>query len=307
MSLIIEQADFLATIQDLGRMGYQHVGVTMGGPMDMHAFLWNNHLLGNIPNKAQIEIMVGQFKCMFQQPAMVALSGADMNAQLNGQAISPWQSFYVKAGDILTLGMMQQGLYSYLAVKDGFDVMPILGSCTTVMRDDLGGLDAKGGKLGKGDKINYQPSQPSIARNVAPRFIPSYDKEIEIGVITSAQYKDFSPQMQDLFFKSTYTVSQEINRMGYRINGAAITYNKTNLYSEGIDVGAIQIPMGGQPIVLMVDRQTIGGYPKIGYICKSDFGRFAQAAPGTKIRFYQKDIMVAAQEYQEQLSFFTHI
>lgn len=304
MSLIIEQSDFLATIQDLGRMGYQHVGVTVGGPMDELAFLWNNHLLGNKPNSAQIEIMAGQFKCMFQQPTMVALTGANMNAKLNGQAITPWRSFYVRADDILELGMMQQGLYCYLAVKGGFDVTHILGSCATVMRDDLGGLDGKGGKLTKGDKIDYQPSQPSLAHQVAARFIPAYEKEIEVGVIASAQFDDFSGEMQDLFFKSTYTISQEINRMGYRLQGEPIINDKSNLYSEGIDVGAIQIPKGGQPIVLMRDCQTIGGYPKIGYICKTDFSRFAQAAPGTKIRFYQKDMMDAAQEYLQQQSFF---
>lgn len=304
MSLIIKQSDFLATIQDLGRYGYQHVGATTGGPMDEHAFLWNNRLLDNPPNSVQIEVALGMFSCIFRQPVMVALAGAQMNAKLNGQAVQPWGSFYVRAGDILELSMMQQGQYCYLAVKDGFNVTPTFGSCATVTRDGLGGLDGQGRKLQTDDIVDYTAGEPMIAHNVPARYIPAYDKEIRLGVIPSAQYHDFSADMQSLFFRSVYTVSQRINRMGYRLSGTAILSDKTNLFSEGVGLGAIQVPADGQPIVLMCDRQTIGGYPKIGYICKNDLGRLAQSVPGTKISFYKKDIIRAAQEYRQQQLFF---
>ncbi|MFV0430562.1 MAG: biotin-dependent carboxyltransferase family protein [Alphaproteobacteria bacterium] len=304
MSLTILQSDFLASIQDLGRFGYQGIGVSVGGPMDEHAFLWNNHLLHNPPNAAQIEIMVGLFKCQFLKPTMIALCGANMNAKLNGNPIGSWQSHYVNAGDTLELGAAQQGLYSYLAIKDGFDTPLSLGSRTTVIRDELGGIDAKGQKLIKGDNIRYHQSSKLDELKLAQRFIPSYDKEIKLGVIPTAQFNDFSDDMQQKFFTSIYTLTQEINRMGLRLSGEAISCEKRELYSEAVGLGAVQIPADGQPIILMRDRQTIGGYPKMGYICKRDISHIAQAAPGTKVQFYKKELTQAEREFKEYQKFF---
>lgn len=304
MSLVIQQSDFLSTVQDLGRFGYQHVGVSTGGPMDEHAFLWNNHLLGNTPQTAQIEITMGGFKCIFHQPTMAALAGADMQAKLNGQAITPWQSFYVHTGDILELGLMQHGVYSYLAVKGGFNVTPVLNSTATVTRDALGGLTGQGHKLAQGDILKYPPNTPQQAVRIPKRYIPEYQKEIRLGVIPTAQYTDFSPEMQQKFFNTPYKLTQNISRMGFRLSGEAILSNKPNLYSEGVGLGAVQIPADGQPIILMRDHQTIGGYPKIGYVCRTDLNLLAQSAPNTIIRFYKKDITKAGRELKEFTDFF---
>ncbi|MUK66436.1 biotin-dependent carboxyltransferase family protein [Aliivibrio fischeri] len=314
MTLRINSTGPLALLQDKGRFGHQSVGVTPGGPMDEHAFDWANKLLGNDPNATQIEITLGQFSCTFYAATTMALTGADMQAKLNGDPIVPWQSYAINSGDKLEMGAASAGLRAYLSVSGGFKIDNILGSTATVVRDGLGGLEGNGKPLKANTLIRYSVdvsqlstvfSEPRLRKQVPNRFIPTYGKHIKVGVIPSYQYDDFVPEERERFFSTVYTVSNNIDRMGYRLSGEAIQCQRNNLISEGIALGAIQIPNDGQPIVLMRDRQTIGGYPKIGCVIHADISRLSQCVPGSTVQFYEKELHSAEAELHIQRQFFT--
>lgn len=304
MTLRILTAGPLSLLQDLGRFGHQSIGVSTGGPMDEHAFLWGNRLLGNDRNAAQIEIAMGQFSCEFYAETTIALTGANMAATLNGRPIEFWQSYPVRQGDKLALRGARAGMRAYLAVKAGFNVPTPLNSCATVMRDELGGLQGVGEKLNAKDSIRYSVSQPMATKQVLPQFIPQYSQQVTLEVIPGYQYDLFTPEQRKRFFDATYTLTPQMDRMGCRLSGEAIECQKRNLISEGIALGAIQIPADGQPIVLLRDRQTIGGYPKIGCVTAKGLSQLAQCQPGAEIRFVEKDLYEAEAERAIQQQFF---
>lgn len=284
MAFKVLKPGMLTLLQDLGRHGYQHLGVTTGGPMDEIAFLWGNALLDNDDNAAQLEITFGMLSLEATQPTSIALAGADLGATINDEAIIPWQTYAVKAGDVLTFQQPKFGLRAYLAVKGGFLAEPVLGSVATVIREQLGGLTGKGEKLQKGDLLPFTPTQHHTPRHLPRLAIPNYD-QVEIDVVTGYQYKRFSGLDRAHFFSSDYTLSQHCDRMGYRLEGRAVGQDQPGIISEGIAYGAIQIPNDGQPIVLLKDRQTIGGYPKIGCVTTLSGSLLSQKKPGDKIGF----------------------
>ncbi|WP_413700642.1 biotin-dependent carboxyltransferase family protein [Psychromonas sp. KJ10-10] len=288
MTLQITQAGTLSLIQDLGRFGYQDVGVTSGGPMDKHAFYWANRLLDNPPNASQIEITMGPFRAVFEKSTTFSICGAEVAAKLNNQIISNWHSWVAKSGDILTLSYSKKGLRTYFAIAGGFDIPKTLGSTSTVVRDGFGGVTQQGEKLRDGDILTYQPNVIGYYRSVLKQFIPDYADTLQIGVLPTYQFDKFDKEAINTFFSQVYTVSPLIDRMGYRLNGATINFPQQHFISEGIVPGSIQIPANGQPIVLMRDRQTIGGYPKIGCVCNRDLNLLAQATPDTKVQFFYK-------------------
>ena len=302
MSFEVLDGGMLALLQDSGRYGYQHIGVTTGGPMDEHAFRWANRLLDNPPEAAQIEINIGRLSLLAHEDTCIALTGADLGARINGTEAAPWQTYQIHRGDRIEFGMPMTGLRAYLAVSGGFRPAIKLGSCATVVREGLGGLDGCGQKLTKGDRIGFDRcSQPSGA-SLSAGDIPDYNRDLHIGVIPSYQYPHFSPGERMTFFTGTYEVSQRIDRMGYRLTGEPIHSELDGIISEGIAYGAIQVPSDGQPIVLMKDRQTIGGYPKIGCLSALDAGQLAQRGPGALVRFYLSDVADA----EAQRAIFNH-
>ncbi|QUJ66633.1 biotin-dependent carboxyltransferase family protein [Photobacterium sp. GJ3] len=304
MTLRILTPGPLSLLQDLGRYGHQSIGVSTGGPMDEHAFLWANRLLSNECNATQIEVTMGQFSCEFYAKTTIAITGADMGAKLNDQAITPWQSYLVKQGDRLTLSTAKSGMRSYLAVKGGFQVPTPLNSSATVMRDALGGLQGSGSKLEARDLVRYSVGKPELVKRVPPHFIPSYDQTVTLEVIPSYQYQDFTVEQRERFFSSTYTVTPKMDRMGCRLAGEPISCQRKTLVSEGIALGAIQIPADGQPIILLRDRQTIGGYPKIGCVTSKGLSQLAQCLPGAKIQFVEKDLYQAEADRAIEQQFF---
>lgn len=310
MTLKVLNSGPLSLLQDSGRMGYQGIGVAVGGPMDEHAFHWANHLLGNDVNAAQIEITLGLFQCEFKQPTQIALAGADMFAELDGEPIQPWASYHVKAGSILKCKMARQGMRAYLAIQHGFEVNQVLESCSTVMRDEIGGLHGRGEALTKGDEVSYRAAEHDLLRQVPTEFIPHYPELTAtttpciLDIIATYQYEQFSKAARQQFFNGTYTVSPNSDRMGYRLSGDSVKYDGESLISEGIALGAIQIPSDGQPIVLMTDHQTIGGYPKIGCLTRTSISKLAQCPPGTKVQFQLVKREKAEQQYREMLRFF---
>lgn len=304
MTLRITQAGTLSLLQDLGRFGYQDVGVTPGGPMDNHAFYWANRLLDNPSNASQIEITMGPFCAVFEKATTFSLCGANVVALLNDKEISNWQSCIANQGDILTLSYPKKGLRTYLAIAGGFDIPKTLGSASTVVRDNFGGLTQKGRKLCNGDTLPYNPKVFSYRRHVAKQFIPDYADTIKIGVLPTYQFDQFSEDAKNTFFNQIYTLTPLMDRMGYRLKGKPIHFHQQDFISEGIALGSIQIPANGQPIILMRDRQTVGGYPKIGCVCNRDLNLLAQATPGTKINFFLQDIFEAEAELQQEQNYF---
>ncbi len=301
MAFNVVKPGMLALIQDLGRHGYQHLGVTSGGPMDELAFRWANALLDNNDNAPQIEITFGMLTLEAQANTSIAITGADLGAQLNDKPILPWQTYPVKKGDVLSFQQPNHGLRAYLAVKGGFQVEPVLGSVSTVMREQLGGLSGKGKKLEKGDKLPFTGTDDHVQRIVPRLAIPNYDNP-DIPVVMGYQFKTFSGLDRAHFFGSDFKVTPDSDRMGYRMNGRAIGGDKKGIISEGIAYGAIQIPNDGQPIVLLRDRQTIGGYPKIGCVTAFGGGLLAQKKPGDIIGFHCVSVDQAERERLLQMA-----
>lgn len=293
MSFKVLKPGLLTTLQDLGRKGFQHLGITEGGPMDEHAFRWANALLANPMNACAIEVTYGGLELVASEPTMIAIAGGDLGASLNGEPLLNWTSHAVKAGDKIAFGHPVNGLRSYLSVAKGFAVKPVLGSCSTVVRETLGGLNGEGAPLKAGDELRYSPTLPYSTKSVPSSDIPDYQEDLELGVIPGYQFELFSSLERRRFFGHQYEVTNNIDRMGYRLRGAKISANQTGIISEGIALGAIQIPADGQPIILMRDRQTIGGYPKIGTITALDVGQLSQRSPGTAVRFHIRDISYA--------------
>lgn len=290
MTLRITQSNVLALIQDYGRYGYQNVGLTTGGPLDEHAFLWANYLLENHFNAAQIEVTYGAFSAVFTEPTVMALCGADLSATLNEKKISPWHTYMVNAGDVICFSRSILGLRCYLAVKGGFLVAPQLSSCATVVREGIGGTHKNGGALEKGDSVAYSSSQQKIHRCVPARYIPLYSSEVVLRYIPNVLCSIFNEALHHAFSQKKYEVTQTIDRMAYRLSGEPIDVPATGIISQGVSLGMIQMPKNGQPIVLMKDHQTMGGYPFIGCVVYRDIAKLAQAVPGTVISFLPVEI-----------------
>ncbi len=283
----------LTTVQDLGRFGHQHMGVTTGGPLDEYAFTWANHLLSNPGGAAMLEITFGGLEMVAEINTNIALTGADLGATINGQGAEPWRTHSVKAGDRLKFHVPESGLRAYLAVSGGFALPQLLGSCSTVMREGIGGLVSDGFKLKAEDRLTCVEAPLAPVTAVPAKDIPDYRKNLELGLIEGYQIADFSGEQLRRFFASEYQITPDIDRMGYRLKGAAISPSRSGIISEGIAAGAVQIPADGQPIVLMSDRQTIGGYPKPGCISRLAMGQLAQRGPGASVRFYSLDVSTA--------------
>lgn len=285
MSLTVIKPGTLSLLQDLGRIGHQHQGMSPGGPLDESAFLWANLLLDNPPRAAALEITLGGLSLRANAPTRIALTGADLQARLNGQPLQDWCSHAIATGDELQLGMARRGLRAYLAVTGGFTVTPRHGSCATVMREQIGGLHGDGRPLAAGDTLPFAPGEPPLPRCVAPSQIPDYRAPLTLRVLPGYQHAAFSGEALDAFFSAEFRISPRSDRMAYRLEGPRITAPAAGLLSEGISLGAIQVPPDGQPIVLLRDRQTIGGYPKLGCVASLDCSALAQRPPGSVLRF----------------------
>jgi allophanate hydrolase subunit 2 len=278
--LKVIQPGMLSLIQDVGRFGVAQLGLSQGGPVDLHAYCWANHLLANSMHCPVLEITLGQASFTAQEDTMVALTGANMMATLDGVAQKNWRSFQIKKGQTLKLSFAQTGLRAYLAIAGGFAAQKIFGSSASVNQ------------------------HRTVCRSVPKHFIPDYADTIEIGVLPSYQVESFPQLQRDRFFQSSFAVTPQSDRMGVRLTGEAIKCDTAGIISEGIALGAIQLPPDGQPIILLNDRQTLGGYPKIGCVSRLDLPKIAQARAGSVIRFYAADIEEKSSQWCEFLGFF---
>lgn len=273
----------LSLLQDGGRYGHHRIGLTTGGPLDRLAMSWANRLVHNDSFATAIEASFGGLKLEAQVNTLLAVTGGDQPLTINGEEKATWRSHRIEAGDIVELGFSQKFCRSYLAVHGGFDIAPSFGSTATVVREGIGGLD--GGKLDSGDTLPARGTTESQCLALNDPNRRAYQTDISVRVLPGYQQHHFPRLQQRRFFAGVYTVTERADRMGYRLEGPVIQCDIKGILSEGICMGAIQVPADGQPIVLLQDRQTIGGYPKIGSALSLDTGRLAQLMPGGTVRF----------------------
>ncbi len=281
--LLIEASTPLCLLQDRGRFGVRHLGVTQGGALDWVSMSWANHLLGNSVDAPVVEIALGGLTLVAQQSCCLALAGADLGAQVDGQALAPWRSFVLNKGQRLQFTQPLLGARAYLAAPGGFDAPKVLGSSACVVREELGGLDGLGKPLPKGASLSYSGAAVS-PRELSAAQVPDFHAKAPLQVVLGAQIGAFSGQSLFDAFNSAWTLDSRGDRMGIRLLGPELKYQGQPMISEGIPLGAIQVPPDGQPIVLLNDRQTIGGYPRLGALTPLSLARLAQCLPGAQVR-----------------------
>ena len=273
----------LSLLQDSGRFGQSALGLTTGGPMDAPSATWANRLLGNNINATLIECSVGGLQLRADSHSFIAVTGAILPVSINSKAVEQWTVHKVQAGDVIELGMVTKGLRAYVAVAGGFNVAPQFSSTATVLREGIGGLS--GNKLQAGDKLAARTVNTLQRQRLPARYRPQFNQTLTLRLIEGYQASSFSATERQRFYLNSYKVTPQADRMGYKLSGSAIKCQQTQLLSEGICYGAVQIPPDGQPIVLLNDRQTLGGYPKIGSVLSLDCALLAQAGAGTEVYF----------------------
>ena len=295
MTIRVLKPGLACTFQDLGRSGFQHLGVPVNGVMDENAHRLANLLVGNEADQATLEITLQGPELMFQAGAVIALGGADLGATLDGEPFKPLRAMRVRSGALLAFGKRINGARAYLAVRNGFLLGETLGSTSTYVRGAYGGF--AGRAIRRGDVIGIASGFANPPRVFLPRETRSLGcDDIPIRVVAGREWALFHPAAQARFLSSGYRIGNESDRMGYRLSGEKIELlEPVNLPSEAVCFGTIQVPPNGQPIVLMADRQTTGGYPKIGSVISVDLPRLAQKLPGEEIRFEQVSLEQAQQ------------
>ena len=282
--LRIEASTPLCQLQDQGRFGVRHLGVTQGGALDWVSARWANWLLDNPAQAAVVEITLGGFSVVAEADCCLALAGADLDARVDGEPLKPWRSFVLGKGRRLQFSQPLLGARAYLAAPRGFEAPRVLGSAATVVREELGGPDGAGRALVKGDELRFAGA--SAGRGEVPEVLrPRLDGEPCLDLLMGAQLGEFSGQSLFDAFNNPWELDSRGDRMGIRLLGPALRYQGRPMISEGIPLGAVQVPPDGQPIVLLNDRQTIGGYPRLGALTPLALARLAQCLPGERVRF----------------------
>jgi len=291
--LWVTHAGVSSSVQDSGRCGYRQHGLAVGGALDLHGFNWANKLLDNPPGSACLEIMLGGFQATAERDMTVALTGAYAEITVNGAQAGHWQTITLKVGDRLAIGHGKSGRILYLALPGGIDSPMWFGSQSVVPREQIEGLETLKANT---RLLARRPSNGAMQRQVPARSRPGYQTELTLRLIPGYQIDQFSKDDLLRLTTSPYELTQQSDRMGFRLNGPALAEAPPGIISEGIAVGAVQIPGDGQPIVLLNDCQTIGGYPKPGVIASLDCHRLAQRLPGQTIRLAFMDIADAQNE-----------
>jgi biotin-dependent carboxylase-like uncharacterized protein len=288
--LQIEKSTPLCLLQDGGRFGARHLGVTQGGAADWVSMSWANWLLGNSVDAAVVEIALGGFAVVSQGDCVLALAGADLGANIEGRPLLPWRAFTLRKGERLSFSGPQSrgdapvGVRAYLAASGGFAADSVLGSRSTVARDAMGGLRGQGQALASGELLNPAGLGEVAIRELPAALIPRFAARPLLDVVIGAQMAAFSGQSLFDAFNSDWQVDARADRMGIRLLGPVLEYQGAPMISEGISLGSIQVPPDGQPIVLGNDRQTIGGYPRLGALTPLASARLAQCMPGETLR-----------------------
>ncbi|ANB58968.1 hypothetical protein GFC29_1144 [Anoxybacillus sp. B7M1] len=289
MGIFVLDGGFFTTVQDLGRWGVQKDGVPVSGVMDDFASRLANFLVGNEANEAVLEITMLGPTLRFEIGTVVAICGGEFSGKLNDQSVPLWQPFMVQPGDILAIGACRIGYRGYVAVSGGLHVPPLMNSRSTYTKAAIGGF--YGRPLQKDDELSLRPAPclpewpPSwgIAFSIR-QYINSQEKVIR--AVEGPDFHTFTKESIEHFFTEVYEVTTQSDRMGYRLRGQKLQRSvDQEIVSEAVTFGTVQVPASGDPIVLMADRQTTGGYPRIAQVLAVDLPILAQARPGDRIRF----------------------
>lgn len=300
MTLTVIEPGLQTQLQDEGRWGWQRDGVPVGGAMDPWSHRLANLLAGNAGDEATLEILMTGPKLRLDRGATIAVAGADLSASIDGHELPMHQCIHVPAGAVLAFGRRRAGLRAYLAVAGGFDVPPVLGSRSTYVRGGFGGLGGRA--LRPGDVLPLgRPAAPGPAGTARRPFEaapspalgellplpdPAPDACATAAVLRGEHWDRFSAETRHALLAQAWRIGSQSDRMGYRLQGTALQCAAgEELLSEGVGFGTIQVPPDGQPIVLMAERQSTGGYPKIAHVASVDLPMLAQLAPGQRLRF----------------------
>lgn len=296
MTLKVLNPGLFSTMQDLGRIGHQSDGFSQAGAADYLSHSVANQLLNNDLNSSTLEMTFQGATLQVLKETIIATAGSEIEFSINGEKYLSGRAVSVLKGDEISFGQCLNGTRTYLAVLGGFNVPPVLNSRSTHTRSGIGGLE---GRVLKANDIleayggNYKPSFKNAQ---------SIDNEPLIRVIPGQQFDYFNETSRRDFFNTKYEVSKDSDRMGLRLNGASLkSLEGHDVLSEPTQLGSIQVPKNGQPIILLNDRQTAGGYIRIGTVALCDIPKISQIAPGTSLSFQQITVEEAAKEYENIL------
>jgi antagonist of KipI len=283
----------LTTVQDLGRRGYLRYGIPESGPIDRAAFVLANRLVGNADGWAGLECTLGGPWLEVLADGALAVTGAEMPLSVNDREAPCWRTVGVRAGDIVRLGSARSGVRGYLAFAGGLALPPVLGSRATYLRGRLGGYNGRA--LRVGDEVPLGPAHPPpVGRRVKAGAIPRYDGEARVRVVLGPQADRFTTGGIATFLAGTYEMLPQSDRMGARLRGPWIAHARGHdIVSDGVPLGGVQVVGDGQPIVLLADRQSTGGYTKIATVCSVDVGRIGQIRPGAGLGFREVTVEAA--------------
>lgn len=316
MTIRIVDAGMLTTVQDLGRFGHQRDGVPVSGAMDSFAIRAANLLVGNDESDAALEMTMVGATVAFDEDVLVAITGADVGASVDGVPLARWRPARIRAGAMLVTGAARDGCRAYLAIAGGVDVPTVLGSRATYARAAMGGYEGRA--LARGDvlKVGERPAlacriaarlATSGARchaapwGVGPSIRPRYDVAPTVRLTPGAHLDALTAESRARLFGERFRISSRSDRMGYRLEGQTLALTAPlEPLSEAVTFGTVQLPPGGEPIVLMADRQTTGGYPRIGEVATVDLPIVAQLRPGDHVRFRAITVARAQALYLER-------
>ena len=283
--IVVEAPGLFTTVQDLGREGYGPMGVSPSGAADPISLRIGNLLVGNPDGAAALEMTLVGGTFTFQGAAIIAVTGADFGPSLNGSPLPTWTSIVIEQGQTVTLGPSRSGARAYLCIQGGISVEPFLGSASTHVLSGLGGF--QGRALRKGDQVEFGAAKARFRKRALSRdALQSFQPRKVIRVTDGLQSEWFAASAWKIFCESTYRVSEQSNRMGIRLAGPPIPLDASReMITEGVSLGAIQAPPSGQPIILFVEQQTTGGYPKIANVISADLHSLGQLRPRDEVRF----------------------
>jgi antagonist of KipI len=294
----IVEPGLLTTVQDLGRFGQLRFGIPPSGPMDRRAFVIANRLVGNPDTAAALECTYMGPRFEVAEACTIAVTGAPAPVTVNREPAPAWTTIALRPGDQVRLGAPKSGVYSYVAFAGGLDVPVVFGSRATFVRGRLGGLEGRA--LKAGDALACAAAPPPRRRTADPRVIPDFGAAPEIRVVLGPQADRFTDEGIAALLGNPYEMLPQSDRMGARLRGPRVGHVRGHdIISDGIPLGGIQVPGDGQPIVLLVDRQSTGGYTKVATVCSIDIGRLGQVKPGQRLTFRAIDVAEAHRLWRE--------
>lgn len=299
-SLVVQSPGLLTTVQDLGRAGHGALGISPSGAADPVALRLGNLLVGNDAGAAALEMTLLGGTFFFPEGAVVAVTGADFGATLDGRAVEMWTAQTIARGGVLAFGPTRNFARTYLAVAGGIQVAPFLGSSSTHLLSGLGGLEGRA--LRKGDILRFgKPAATVPHGKISLAALQSFRPRKVLRVTAGPQIDLFSEEAREAFFRATFLVSEASDRTGLRLQGDSIPYKLAeDMITEGVPLGAIQVTPSGQPIILFVEQQTTGGYPKIANVIGVDLHRLGQLRPRVEVRFERTSFEIARSLWIEQ-------